>query len=181
VLAVIDVQMGFVKPSSEHAVPAVTQLLKAWQGVGGASVIASFCNPAGSPYETISGWTRLRSPEEVALAPSLIGLAEQATMRFTKSTSNLFLAEGVLNAFRASGWTDVLLCGIDTDSCVLDTAIGAYHHGITPWLVTDACASSGGVRFHDAALELAARNLGSHLLVTSSQARSWLTPSGGAR
>ncbi|GAA3083901.1 hypothetical protein GCM10020000_82690 [Streptomyces olivoverticillatus] len=50
------------------------------------------------------------------------------------------------------GWTDLLLCGIDTDSCVYDTAVAAYHGGLRPWIVTDACASTGGAEVHEAAL-----------------------------
>ncbi|MFE3501927.1 isochorismatase family cysteine hydrolase [Kitasatospora sp. NPDC059146] len=178
VLVAVDVQAGFVRESSEHVVPTIARLVKAWQLSGGATIIATFANAEGSHYERISGWTRLRSPQEQALAPELAPLAAAATQVVKKTTSSVFKAPGVLELFRTKGWTDVLLCGIDTDSCVLDTATDAYQYDITPWLVTDACASSGGLEYHDAALLLARRNLGGHLLLTADDVHRTLSAGG---
>ncbi|MGV9267362.1 isochorismatase family cysteine hydrolase [Kitasatospora sp. NPDC003701] len=178
VLVAIDVQAGFVRAPSEHAVPTIATLMQAWQRDGRPTIVATFTNPVGSHYERISGWTKLRSPEEQALAPELAPLASVATRRIVKSTSSLFKAPGVLTLFREQGWTDVVLCGIDTDSCVLDTAADAYQYNITPWLVTDACASSGGPEYHDAALLLARRNFGRHLLLTSTDVHRALSAGG---
>ncbi|MEV7775438.1 isochorismatase family cysteine hydrolase [Kitasatospora sp. NPDC086791] len=177
VLVVVDVQVGFANASSNHVVPVITELLAAWQAAGRDSVVATFTNPPGSPYETISNWTKLRTDAEQALVPELIPLAQSATARFSKSTSDLFQVDDALAAFRTHGWTDIVICGIDTDSCVHDTAVGAYHRSITPWLVTDACASSGGPEYHDIALKLAARNLGGRL-VSSTDVHHWLRKDG---
>ncbi|MEV7123799.1 isochorismatase family cysteine hydrolase [Kitasatospora griseola] len=174
VLVAIDVQVGFVKDSSRHVVPVIADLMRAWQAAGGATVVATFTNPPGSQYEMISGWTKLRTPEEQALAPELALIADAASERITKTTSSFFKVPGVLDTFRARGWTDVVLVGIDTDSCVHDSATDAYQYGITPWLVTDACASSGGSEYHQAALLLAARNFGPRLLLTSSDVHRML-------
>jgi len=65
-----------------------------------------------------------------------------------------------------AGWSDLVLCGIDTDACVYDSAVDAYQTGIRPWIVTDACASSGGPAYHEAALLLASRNVGRGQLLT---------------
>ncbi|MET9396054.1 isochorismatase family cysteine hydrolase [Kitasatospora sp. NPDC002965] len=178
VLMAIDVQVGFVKEPSAHVVPVIVDLMRAWQVAGGATAVATFTNPPGSQYETISGWTKLRTPEEQALAPELAPVANAATERITKSTSSFFKVAGVLETFRARGWTEVVLTGIDTDSCVHDSAADAYQYGITPWLVVDACASSGGQQYHEAALLLAARNFGSHLLLTSSDVHRMLSQGG---
>ena len=178
VLVVVDVQVGFVKQSSRHAVSTIAHLMAAWQNAGGATIVATFDNPPGSQYEKISGWTKLRTPEEQALAPELVPLSIKATKRFVKTTSSLLKVPEALKSFQSEGWTDAVLCGIDTDACVYDTAADAYQHGITPWLVTDACASSGGQEFHDAALLLAGRNFGQHLLITSSDIYGMLSAGG---
>ncbi|MFE0457761.1 isochorismatase family cysteine hydrolase [Kitasatospora sp. NPDC058965] len=175
VLVIVDVQVGFVRDSSQHVVPAIVHLVEAWQRQGGATIVATFDNPVGSQYERISGWTKLRSPEEQALAAELVPLARSATQQIVKTTSSVFKAPGALELFRTKGWTDVLLCGIDTDSCVYDTAADAYQHGITPWMVVDACASSGGQEYHEAALLLAARNFGRRLQLSSSDVHRMLS------
>ncbi|MFG2844192.1 isochorismatase family cysteine hydrolase [Kitasatospora sp. NPDC048296] len=174
VLVAVDVQVGFVRDSSRHVVPTIAQLVGAWQAAGGASIVATFANPEGSQYERISGWTKLRTTEEQALATELAPLAGLAH-QIVKTTSSLLKAPGALELFRSQGWTDVVLTGIDTDSCVYDTAADAYQHGITPWLVVDACASSGGREFHDAALLMASRNFGRRLLLTSADIHRMLS------
>ncbi|MFB7673120.1 isochorismatase family cysteine hydrolase [Kitasatospora purpeofusca] len=171
-LAVVDVQVGFVNEASTHVVPVIAELLSNWQARGRASVVITYTNPEGSPYETISGWTKLRTPAEQALVPELVPLADGSSARFTKSTSSAFEVNEIEDFFRSTGTTDLVICGLDTDSCVHDTAVGAYHRSITPWIVTNACASSGGADYHEIGLRLAGRNLGGRL-VTSSDVLAW--------
>jgi nicotinamidase-related amidase len=165
-LIVVDVQNGFVNDRSRHAVPAVQRLVDAWTKAGAPVVFARFYNAIGSPYERFTGWTRLRTVEEQSIAAELEPYLATAAAVIDKPTSSALTPE-LRDLVERSGWTDLALCGIDTDSCVYDTAIDAYHSGIRPWLVTDACASTGGDRYHDAALLLAGRNLGRDQLVTS--------------
>ncbi|MER5696098.1 isochorismatase family cysteine hydrolase [Streptomyces mirabilis] len=165
-LIVIDVQQGFVNRHSSGALPAIARLVQGWRAVGAPVVLTRFHNEPGSPYEKITGWTRLRAPEEQALAVELAPHVNTAAAVIDKAQSSIFTPEGA-QLIRDAGWSDLVLCGIDTDACVYDSAIAAYQAGYRPWIVTDACASSGGSKYHDAALLLAARNLGSDQLVTS--------------
>ncbi|MFI2067889.1 isochorismatase family cysteine hydrolase [Streptomyces mirabilis] len=165
---VIDVQRGFVNRHSEHVVPQVVRLVELWAAAGQPVVLARFHNVPGSPYERISGWTRLRTAEEQALVTELEPFVESAAMVVEKAVSSA-LTEDLVHVVEERGWTDLVLCGIDTDSCVYDTAIAAYHGGLRPWIVTDACASTGGPEVHEAALLLARRNIGSTQLLTVDQ------------
>ncbi|MFD5881051.1 isochorismatase family cysteine hydrolase [Streptomyces yangpuensis] len=167
-LVVVDVQRGFVNRHSEHAVPEVVRLVEAWTAAGLPVVFARFHNPPGSPYERISGWTRLRTPEEQALVAELEPYVGSAAAVIDKSVSSA-LTEDLVRVVAEQHWTDLVICGIDTDSCVYDTAVAAYHGGLTPWIVTDACASTGGVEVHQAALLLARRNIGADQLLTIAQ------------
>jgi nicotinamidase-related amidase len=165
-LLVIDVQQGFVNQHSRGILPAVVRLVEGWQVAGAPVVLSRFHNEPGSPYETITGWTRLRTPEEQALVADLNSFAASAVAIIDKHQSSVFTPEGS-RTIREAGWTDLVLCGIDTDACVYDSAVAAYQAGYRPWIVTDACASTGGARYHDAALLLASRNIGAKQLVTS--------------
>ncbi|MFH8295028.1 isochorismatase family cysteine hydrolase [Streptomyces sp. NPDC018059] len=164
-LVVVDVQHGFVNRHSQHAVPAVVRLVEGWTAAGLPVVFARFHNVPGSPYERISNWTRLRTPEEQALVDELQPYAESAAGVIDKSVSSALTPE-LEQLIAERRWTDLVLCGIDTDSCVYDTAVAAYHKGLRPWIVIDACASTGGVEMHEAALLLARRNIGADQLLT---------------
>jgi nicotinamidase-related amidase len=178
-LLVIDVQQGFVNRHSRGVLPAIVRLVEGWQSAGAPVVFTRFHNKPGSPYETITGWTRLRSPEEQALAAELAPFANDAAAVIDKDQASVFTPEGA-QLIRDEGWTDLVLCGIDTDACVYDSAVAAYQSGYRPWIVTDACASSGGVQYHDAALLLAGRNIGASQLVTSETVLSRITGTQGA-
>ncbi|MGW0665330.1 isochorismatase family cysteine hydrolase [Streptodolium elevatio] len=165
-LLVIDVQAGFVNERSSGALPAIVRLLEGWQQAGAPVVFSRFHNAPGSPYETITGWTRLRTAEEQELAGELTEFVAGAAAVIDKGQSSIF-TPAFAALVRDAGWTDLVLCGIDTDACVYDSAVAAYHTGHRPWIVTDACASSGGVQYHDAALLMAGRNIGRGQLVSS--------------
>lgn len=163
-LVIVDAQAGFINRHSQHAVPALTRLVTAWAGLGLPTVFTRFFNPPGSPYERITGWTALRTPAEQRIVDELIPYTGTAAAIIDKTSSNALTPE-FTQLIDQSGWTDLVLAGIDTDACVYDTAIAAYHRGLLPWIVTDACASSGGGEYHDAALLLAKRNISrSHVL-----------------
>ncbi|MET8955499.1 isochorismatase family cysteine hydrolase [Streptomyces sp. NPDC004533] len=164
-LLVIDVQQGFVNRHSSGVLPAIVRLVEGWRAAGAPVVLTRFYNKPGSPYETITGWTRLRTAEEQALVAELAPFVDDAAAVIEKAQASVFTPEGA-EIIRDSGWTDLVLCGIDTDACVYDSAVAAYQSGYRPWIVTDACASSGGAQYHDAALLLAARNIGASQLVT---------------
>lgn len=178
-LLVIDVQQGFVNQHSRGVIPAVVRLVKGWQAAGAPVVLSRFHNEPGSPYETITGWTRLRTPEEQALVSDLHPYIDDATV-IDKAQASVFTPEGA-QLIRDAGWSDLVLCGIDTDACVYDSAVAAYQSGYRPWIVTDACASSGGAQYHDAALLLAARNIGDSQLVTSETILTGIGGPKGAR
>lgn len=165
-LIVVDVQQGFVNRHSRGALPAIVRLVEGWRAAGAPVVMTRFHNEPGSPYETITGWTKLRTDEEQALVDELAPYADTAAAVIDKAQSSVFTPEGA-RLIRDAGWSDLVLCGIDTDACVYDSAVDAYQGGYRPWIVTDACASTGGPKYHDAALLLAARNLGDDQLVTS--------------
>ena len=168
VLVVVDMQAGFINEHSQGVVPSVVRLVKAWVSLDQPVVFTRFFNPPDSPYERITGWTGLRTEEDQRIVDELSPFTEAAAAIIDKPGSSAFTGE-FSALVEESGWTDIVLAGIDTDACVYDTALAAYHSGIRPWVITDACASSGGPEYHTAALLLAGRNIHrQHLLTTES-------------
>ncbi len=77
------------------------------------------------------------------------------------------LTKDVLRLAHRHGWTDVVVYGINTELCVSTTVFDAFDNGLTPWVVTDASASTGGSLAHDAGLLVMARGIGEQHLVTT--------------
>ena len=55
---------------------------------------------------------------------------------------------------------DVHLCGLDTDACVLSTAMEIFDANLRPVVISSACASSGGIALHNNAITMLKRNIG---------------------
>lgn len=164
-LIVVDVQNGFVRPRSRHVVPAIVHLIREWQKAGGDTVFTRYLNYENSPYERIIGWKRMRDVPEIELIPELAPYTSGSTI-LDKKIYSLFTDEGSTLVER-HGWTDLVICGIATESCVCKTAVDAFERNLTPWVVSDACASHAGPEAHDAGLLVTGRFIGPKQLVTT--------------
>ncbi|MFD0343334.1 isochorismatase family cysteine hydrolase [Streptomyces sp. NPDC127117] len=178
-LVVIDMQNGFVNHHSRHAVPAVSDLVAQWSAAGRPVLFTRYFNYPDSPYERFFQWHRLQEPPETDLVPELAEAAARSHAVIDKTGYTLFTNEAT-EMIRQTGWTDLVFCGIATESCVLKSATDAFEHGYAPWIATDACASDAGPDVHDAGLVVARRLIGTGQLVSSEHVVGQLTAHAGA-
>jgi nicotinamidase-related amidase len=59
----------------------------------------------------------------------------------------------------------MIVIGLDTESCVLKTAVDAFEAGIVPYVVTDLTYSHAGEEAHSAGLLVTGRFIGRRQLV----------------
>lgn len=167
-LVVIDMQLGFVNRHSQHAVPAVADLAATWAATGRPVIFTRYFNYPDSPYEKFFQWHRLQGPPETDIVPELADHAGHARAVLDKTGYTLFTPEAT-ELIHKAGWSDLVFCGVATESCVLKSAADAFEHGYAPWIVTDACASDAGPDVHDAGLTVARRLIGPGQLLTTTQ------------
>lgn len=177
VLAVVDVQNGFVSESSRRAVPVIADVVDRWQANGGDTVFTRYSNYPGSPFERLIGYFELHGSPETDLVPQLTRSAERAVTVIDKSVYTLFSETGSAAVDR-HGWTDIYICGIDTECCVLKTAVDAFERGYTPWVLTDACASHSDEESHRAGLLILSKLIGPNQLITTSDMLEGLSMTG---
>lgn len=173
-LVVIDMQNGFVNRHSKHAVPAVADLVTRWTATGRPVLFTRYLNYPDSPYEKYFQWNRLQGPPETDIVPELADHAADAHAVLDKTGYTLFTPEAT-RLISQAGWTDLVFCGVATESCVLKSAADAFEHGYAPWIVTDACASDAGPDVHNAGLTVVRRLISPGQLVTTSQVMRQLT------
>jgi nicotinamidase-related amidase len=167
-LVVVDVQNGFISRRSEHIVPTIVDTVRTWQQHGGPTIFTRFINAPDSPFERLIHWTRLREAPETELVDDLKPYAEHGYV-IDKPSYSLFTGEAA-ELLHQQGWTDLLICGIATESCVCKTAVDAFERGFTPWVLTDACASHAGQVAHDAGLLVTERFIGKGQMITRADA-----------
>ncbi|MFJ8832241.1 isochorismatase family cysteine hydrolase [Micromonospora aurantiaca] len=162
-LIVIDMQNGFINDRSRHVIPKVVELVERWEATGRPIVFTRYYNYPGSPFERLIHWTRMQHSPETEIVPELSRHAARAHV-LDKPTYSYFTSEGADLAAR-EGWTDLVFCGVATESCVLKSAVDAFERDLTPWVVTDASASHGGPAAHEAGILVARRFVGAGQLI----------------
>jgi nicotinamidase-related amidase len=175
VLVIIDVQNGFITDGSRGVVPVIASLVERWQNAGGDVVFTRYINYPGSPYERLIKWTALRDSPQIDIVAELLPYAEKATAVVDKKIYSLFADEAGRALVADHGWTDIYVCGIDTESCVLKTAVDAFELDLTPWVIKDASASHTGQAGHDIGLFVTQRFIGEGQLINVADIPSYLT------
>ena len=164
VLVVVDMQNWFMGAGGGHILAPVLALVRRWSQAGGRVLFTRYVNAPGSPHERLLGWREMRGSPDVDIAPALLPYTRSADV-LDKHVYTLFTGEGQELAARR-GWTDLYFCGVDTECCVAQSAVGAFEHGLTPWVITDACTSHVGPDAHDAGMLVLRRTIGRRQLIT---------------
>lgn len=166
ILMVVDVQKGFLTNETRHVLPAVIDLVRQWQEAGGKTIYSRYYNHVGSAFERLMNWRQLYSPPETDIVEDLVPYVQRSVVVLDKDNYSA-LTQEFSELSRRYGWTDIVICGIDTDLCVLKTALDAFECGLTPWVVPEASASTGGHAAHEAGLAVIGRAIGEqHLIAT---------------
>jgi nicotinamidase-related amidase len=164
VLVVVDVQNGFITEHSKPVIPIIADLVHRWQTARGDVVFTRYLNYPCSPFERLLGWTKMANGPETDLVTELAPYVSPHTPVVDKYIYTLFTPEGT-HLIEERGWTDLYVCGIDTDICVLKTVVDAFEHNLTPWILQDACASHAGPEAHTAGLFIAGRFIGANQII----------------
>ncbi len=169
-LLIVDMQNGFVNENSRHVVPVIEALAAHWLKRGAPVYMSQFTNYPGSQWDRLLSWQRLTHEPETALCPELSNMKHHA-ITYEKRSYSCVVGPFLRDLERAS-WTDVVICGIATDGCVLATAVDLFEYRpryIRPIVVRDACASHAGEQINDAGLLLIERFIGREQVVSASE------------
>lgn len=146
VLLIVDVQKGFVTDCSRHVVAPIEKLQQRF-----AHVIATkFYNPDPSPFRDILGYDKLApgSPEtSLAFLPAPGAIIVERPLYTCVN-------EELRRQLQRMDATEVYVCGIATEACVLKTALDLFEDNLRCWILRDLCASDQGDKYHIMALEL---------------------------
>jgi nicotinamidase-related amidase len=162
-LLIVDAQRGFINEATESVIERINKVARTFYAREWPVICTRFVNLPGSNWERLRDWRDMRGEPETLLAESL---EVQTPYIFKKSTYSAWSHEVQL-VCQNNGVRDVFVVGIDTNECVLATALAVFDAGYTPWVVEDACASGGGMTAHRKTIELLKPLLGEQQVITS--------------
>ena len=153
-LVLIDIQGGFFSPETKRVFDKVETLFKMKEF--DHIVATRFVNNDDSSFVKIMGWDKCMSGESIQLYPAVEQKAEQV---FEKSKYSCFTKE-FKQYIKKNKITKIYFAGVDTDGCVLKSALDCFERGIQPEVLVNFCASTGKHGSHEAGIKVLARSLG---------------------
>lgn len=157
VLVVIDLQVGFINDNTKKVVENIRDLLDS--GKYYAVIATKFTNMPGSSYDSFLGWGGMMVEDEKELLPFVEEYADCVISKCSYSCVNTNFIQSLLSSCDGLP-EEVTLVGVDTDACVLATAIDLFEMGIKPIIIEDCVGSSGGEECHEAGMLLLKRSIG---------------------
>lgn len=159
ILIVVDIQNGFML--SEQTISVKEKIEELLKSEFFDVVIATrFLNGDNSVFEQLLSWKRLKSDEERELVETIKPYADYVEDKYIYTCVNANFIQKLCQLNDGRYPERVFLAGVDTDACVLATAIDLFENTIRPVVLSDYCASNGGEELHFAAITCMKRLLG---------------------
>lgn len=162
-LVVVDLQRDFIAPETAHLPGRVEALSGDYPRV----IATRFVNRPDSLWVTEVGCEKcMPGTEGIELAfRSRAPLNVIAKEGYGLLGSALEPMQRALAAAGIETGDEIDVCGVDTDACVLKTALDLFDLGFRPRILIDACASGNGRDYHRRAEQIIRRQLGEKALV----------------
>lgn len=141
-LIIVDVQHFFLHNAPDDLVTNTARHIEEMN----YDVIAFtvFRNTPNSNFVRSLNWAKCDSDEDTVLPEAFQDYVTDDNV-FTRDTYSGFSGTDLDQYLRERGVKRVVLCGVDTDACVLATAFSAFDNGYLTDVNTDLTYSDGGL------------------------------------
>lgn len=158
-LLVIDVQNYFMNSLTQGLPGEIRRYIEKTKNNYKEIVFTNFVNrPSSSTYRFLNYKECMRSPD-TDIVDELKPVLSFGTL-LTKHVLSAIKVTKLQKLFEQSNITELYLCGIDTDCCVLASAYDAFDLGYRVYLLKDLCMTATGRNLHDAAVSMFKKNVG---------------------
>jgi nicotinamidase-related amidase len=154
-LFVIDVQNGFINHNTSHVIGRIQQLIES--NLFDHVVFTRFMNSKDSPFVKQLKWSRFFDISDIDIVDELKIFTNDVFDKKIYTSIN----EETIKFLKEKNISNAFVCGIDTECCVLATALDLFQINIHSVVLAHYSASKAGEQVHQAALTVLKRLLGS--------------------
>lgn len=165
ILLVIDLQKGFINQHTKNLPKKIANFISKNKNLFDQILFSQYVNNESSNWVKLYNWKNMQKSPEIDIVPQL--------QKFV-SKNNLFQKKGFscfksnkFNKFIKNKNIKLYICGLDTHACVYCTVMEAFELNFSIKIISDLCAASHGIEYHNQALNLLKRNLGDKILIKS--------------
>ena len=167
ILLAVDLQNGFLSsPECKAVVSKVVERASKFHQVWATRFFNRNAN-----FSRQLNWNEMVSGQSTELSTILSPVVNKT---FDKPSYSP-VSQALLQALLRDAITTVAVCGVDTDACVMATALGLFDAGFETFVVSDGCASSGGQEYHEAAIKILERNIGAEYVISFNELPAMLS------
>ncbi len=155
-LVIIDVQNYFVNDKTEALPTRIANFI-------GTSrfdyvLFTQFVNNENSNFIKLLDWRKCFLSPDIDIHPTLAKFTTQENT-FRKTAYSIFKSDGFTGFLKKHDISKLLLCGIDTDSCVLASSYDAFDLGYEIKVIKNLCQSHSGEDYNNAAIKIIDKNI----------------------
>ena len=156
-LLVIDLQNAFIKKKKKKLPSKIEETIASNQ----YDVVAftRFVNYEESLYVKKLNWRGCLSDEDKTIV-----LDTKGYQVFDKSIYSAVTKE-MVEYIHKNEITKIYLCGINTDCCVMKTALDLFELGYDIYVLENLCGSTCGIERHNQAIDILKRNIGEKYII----------------
>lgn len=156
-LLVIDLQKAFINEHSKNLPNKIKDIIDKQQY--DKVVFTRFINRIDSVFVKKLAWEKCINDEDKKI---VIDVEKNKVLdKFIYTAVN----KELIKYINKNKIEEIYLCGVDTDACVLKTALDLFELGYNIYVLKDYCASSSGIEIHNNALEILSRNIGKKYVI----------------
>ena len=152
-LLIIDVQQAFINKYTEHIPNLIDEHIN--NNKYNIIVLGKFINRPDSKFVKDLKWSGCMNQNETEIA-----LRNYKEFSIIKRTAYSMYNNELEKILKENNIETVYLCGLDTDACVLKTAVDLFEHNYDVKVIKNLCASSGGTEYHKYGIKLLERFIG---------------------
>ncbi len=157
ILLVTDVQEGYINAFTKHIPQAIQKHVANFHY--DLIVATRFIDNNDSLFKSelnIRNMTMINSQSKIV--PIISDIVDITLMKSTYSS----LTPDVINLLKKNNVSEVYLCGLNTETVILTTALELFDRGIIPKVLSHLCMSLEGSEINNMTLQILERAVGSN-------------------
>ncbi len=154
-LIVIDVQNAFMNDHTKHIPKKIIRTLqtKKFNYV----LFSAFLNKKNSIFSTFLNFKECSHKPDTEYVFEFLKFITRENF-FPRTAYSVLKSKKLTSFLKKKNITTLYLCGLDTDACIMASALEAIDLGFKTFVIESLCSSSGGKKFHEVGIFILKRN-----------------------
>ena len=151
-LLIIDLQKGFINDNTKNIPNAIEELLN--KNIFNYVIFTKYINDEDSIFYKKLNYKGCMSSEDRNI------VIDTKNYKIMEKRGYTALNDELKDYIKENNIEKICVCGLDTDACVLKTAIDLFENEYNVKVIKDLCMSHSGIEMNDSAINILSKMIG---------------------